>query len=46
MGQNAIYIEPAWEGLALNLRGSILYDFGSSEIHNLRALMTGATYFI
>jgi hypothetical protein len=46
MGQNAIYIEPADEGLALNPRGSILYNLESSEMHNLRALMINGSHFI
>jgi len=46
LSQNAIFIEPADEGLALNPRGSILYNLASSEFHNLRALMTNGSHFI
>ena len=46
MGQNAIYIELAYEGEAMNPDGSFIYEFLSHEKLNLRALMTDGVYFI
>jgi hypothetical protein len=46
MGQNAIYIELAYEGMAMNPDGSFIYKFLSRERLNLRALMTDGAYFI
>jgi hypothetical protein len=46
MGQNAIYIELAYEGEAMNPDGSFIYEFLSRERLNLRALKTDGAYFI